>query len=285
MSADPDPAELAPSRDPAAYGRRPLFTAGFFAWVLVCVLCVGAGVAIGRFGLTAAPSAKPETPALETPRAAPVAPALAAVAPPANPASAAAEDDTALVARVGRLEAASGHANAAAAQALGAAALSQASQGPAPFEADLAAYQRLAPGDANLVALAPLAARGAPSRATLGSALPDLLAQASIAAHHPAKDASLIARAAALLARVVIVRHVDPAAPGVDGVLARAEDAADAGDLESAVAGLEALPPAARAPLDAWLAAAHRRLEIDRRVEALRAEALAALAQSGGVRS
>ena len=48
MSVAPDPAELAPSRDPAAYGRRPLFTAGFFVWVLLCLVCLAIGGVAGR---------------------------------------------------------------------------------------------------------------------------------------------------------------------------------------------------------------------------------------------
>ena len=285
MSAAPDPAELAPSRDLAAYGRRPLFSTTFVVWVLACVLCVAIGMAIGRFALRVAPSPKPEPVALESPRPATVAPALASLAQPVAAPQAPGDNDSALSNRVGKLEAASSHETAAAVQALGAAALSQAALGSAPFAADVAAYQQLAPGDPDLAALAPLAARGAPSRATLAAALPDLLAQASVAAHHPTKDASLIARAAALLARVVIVRHVDPGAPGVDGVLARAEAAADSGDLETAAADLATLPPVVRTPLEPWLAAAARRIDIDRHIEALRADALGALAHSKGAPS
>ncbi len=46
MSALPDPAELAPSRDPAAYGRARILSPTFWAMMSLCVLCVLAGVAI-----------------------------------------------------------------------------------------------------------------------------------------------------------------------------------------------------------------------------------------------
>jgi len=46
-----------------------------------------------------------------------------------------------------------------------------AAQSAAPFDLDLAAYQRLAPDDPDLRALAPLAARGAPSRSRAMSLL------------------------------------------------------------------------------------------------------------------
>ena len=184
--------------------------------------------------------------------------------------------------RVSRLESSVGRADQAAAAALAAAALSDAAQGAGPFDADLVPFQRLMPGSANLGALAPLAARGAPSRAMLAADLPQLASLASVAAHRPQKDEGFLSRVAAAVARVVIIRRIDPNAPGSDGLLAKAEGQASAGDLEGAVATLDRLSPAARAPLADWMASAQRRLEIDRRIAALRAEALAALAQSHG---
>ena len=46
MTALPDPADLAPSRDPADYGRRGLFSVSFWAMMALCVLCVLAGAAV-----------------------------------------------------------------------------------------------------------------------------------------------------------------------------------------------------------------------------------------------
>jgi len=279
MSAAPDPSDLAPSRDPAAYGKRPLFTASFFAWAVLCVICVLAGAALGRFGVPRM-AAKPEAPAAAAPGPAPsaAAPALTLAAPPVLSPSPPPAGDQGLSDRVARLEQASGHADMAAVDALAAASLSVAAEGAAPFDQDVAAYERLAPGDPDLQALLPLAASGAPSRAALAAAFPDLAAKAAMAARAPDPNASFLARLWGALGQVVIVRRVDPAGPGIDGLLTRAEDQAAAGDLAAAVQSVQALPPKARAPLTDWLAAAQRRLEIDRRIGALRARALAALA-------
>src|ERR1700722_5634415 len=97
----PAPAELAPSRDPAAYGRRPLFTSGFFVWVLLCLACLAIGGVAGRVGFPAEPAAKPEA---ARPAAGPRAPSVAPpptasapmVAPPAGAAAASNGTDAAL---------------------------------------------------------------------------------------------------------------------------------------------------------------------------------------------
>ncbi len=282
MSALPDPAELAPSRDPAAYGRRPVFTPTFFAWISLCVLCLAAGWAVARFGVQLTPAARIEPTAPEAatraPALAPTAPTPPVTAPPAQAQSDGSAVD-ALAARVARLEASSNHGADAAAAALAAADLSEAAQSSSPFSQDLAAYQRLMPASPDLAALAPLAAKGAPSRAELVASLPDAASAASAAAHQPAKDAGVFSRIAGWIGRVVIIRRVDPRAPGVDGALARAQAQAAGGDLEGAVAGLAKLTGPARAAMADWLDAAQRRLEIDRRIAAIRAGALADLAQ------
>jgi hypothetical protein len=282
MSASPDPAELAPSRDPAAYGRRRLFTGGFAGWLILCVICLVGGAAIGRFVLPMPETPAPPAPAEPAPRAGPIAAVPSAATPPgqarlATPAPA--DDDTALSARVARLEGASGRVSDAAAEALAAAALSTAAAGPAPFDQDLAAYARLAPGDPDLAALAPLAAHGAPSRAALAAAFPDLASAAAAASRTPGKDAGYLARLWSVIGRVVIVRNVDPNGGGVDGLLARAEAAAAGGDLATAVRLTGDLPPGGRAALAEWRAAAERRIEIDKLIDQLRARALAGLAQ------
>jgi hypothetical protein len=282
MSVAPDPAELAPSRDPAAYGRRPLFTAGFFVWVLLCLACLAIGGVAGRFAFPAESAAKPE---IATPEA-PARPPSTVVAPPANgpmiapPASAAAASsgsDAALADRVARLETTASRRTEAAAETLAAASLSVAAQGAAPFDRDLAAYERLAPDDPDLRALAPLAARGAPSRAILAATLPDFAAAAVVAVREPARNAGFFTKLWALIGKVVIVRKVDPSGTGVDGLLARAQGQASSGDLEDAVQTLQRLPPAARGQLADWLAAADRRIEIDQHIAAVRARALADL--------
>ncbi|HEX3917733.1 MAG TPA: hypothetical protein VHW60_10375 [Caulobacteraceae bacterium] len=283
MSAAPDSTDLAPSRDPAAYGRRPLFGRGFVVAAALCVICVLGGVIFGHFGLQeAAPpaadaSAAPAAPApsrIITP--VPIPPPIPAVTPLVvpNPIGSA---DQALSDRITRLETAGARIDNVAARALAAASLSAAAETAAPFDQDLAAYDRLAPGDPDLAALRPLAPGGALSRAALAASFPDLAAQAAMSARQPDDDAGLMDKLWAALSRVVIVRHVDPAAPGVDGLLARAEDEAAAGDIATAAASVRALPPRARAPFAEWLTAADRRIAIDRDIADLRARALADL--------
>jgi len=278
MSAAPDPAELAPSRDPAAYGRRPLSATGLLTGLVLCLVCLAIGAAVGRFGLPAQLAPTPQLSA--EPPARPVSlapPPPVASAPMTAPPASGGAGDSALSDRVARLETASTRQSQAAAQALAAASLSVAAQGSAPFDHDLAAYEALAPGDPDLRALVPLAARGAPSRAALAAALPDVAAAVVEAARTPPADADFLAKFWAMIGRVVIVRNVDPAAPGVDGVLARAQAEASAGDLDDAVQTLQRLPPAARAEVADWRAAANRRLEIDQRIAAIRSRAVAAL--------
>lgn len=283
MSLAPDQAELAPSRDPAAYGRRRLFTAGFFAWIVVCVICIGIGAAIGRFGLAAGP-AKSESaaPSALDAHPSPVRAAATPALPPpaASPAPTTAADSSALAERVARLEASAARANDAAAEALAASALSAAAEGSGPFDRDLAVYGRLAPGDPDLRALAPLAALGAPSRAALATSFPDFASAAAAAARQPAHDANFLDKVIGRLAEVVIIRRVGPGATGVDGVLFKAQSEAAAGDLDGAVGTLSALPPSAAAPLARWTDAAKRRVEIDQRIAQVRARALASLAQA-----
>ena len=129
MSAAPDPAELAPSRDPAAYGRRPLFTTGVLVWLLLCLACLAIGAAAGRFGFPAEPAAKPEASLPDAaPRSAALAAAPSASAPlTAPPSSAGATTstgaDTALVDRVARVEGAASRQTQAAGETLAAASL------------------------------------------------------------------------------------------------------------------------------------------------------------------
>jgi len=199
-------------------------------------------------------------------------------APPTPPAGA---DSAALADRVARLESAASQTDDAAAKALAAAALSVAAEGSAPFDQDLAVFGRLAPGDPDLRALAPLAAMGAPSRAALAASFPDFASAAAAAAHQPPHDADFLAKVIGRLEQVVIIRRVGPGATGVDAVLYKAQGEAASGDLDSAIAALSALPPAAAAPLARWTDAAKRRIEIDQRIAQVRARALAGLSHAG----
>jgi hypothetical protein len=92
-------------------------------------------------------------------------------------------------------------------------------------------------------------------------------------------------RAFYAFSRVVSVRRTDTQGVGPDAVLAGAERKADDGDLEGAVALLDTLPEPARARLSAWREKAVRRIEIDRHIAGLRAQAIANLAQAQGAAS
>jgi hypothetical protein len=280
MTAAPDPAELAPSRDPAAYGRRRILTPAFWAMISLAVLCILAGMAIVslapsfRSARTAA-SAPPPALAPAPPQS--PAPSLAAAEPP-PPATLPAPEIAALEGRIERIEAGQGRLIEAAAAALAASALGDAAQGPAPFAGELAAYQRLLPASPGARALAPLAAQGAPTRAALAAQLADIGAAIATAARAPGKNASVLDQLLYAVSRVVTVRRIDETGGGPDAALARAERRARGGDLEGALAALQTLPASTRSgPLRAWREAAARRLAIDRDVAAVRQEAMAAL--------
>jgi hypothetical protein len=270
-----DPAELAPTRDPAAYVRRPLLTGGFWVMMVFCGLCLLAAAAVVVLGPRLAPVR----------RVASVAAAPAATPPSTPPALQAATPITApatsdLAGRVQRLESTQARALNAASAAIAASALGEAAARPTPFTADLTAVARVLPASPDAMALAALAQQGAPTRAALATQLAELAGEVSTAARAPGKDASFMDRAFYAFSRVVSVRRVDTHATGADAVLARAENAASDGNLEGAVAMLDTLPDTARDRLAPWREKAMRRIEIDRRVAALRAQAIANLAQA-----
>ncbi|WP_421933799.1 COG4223 family protein [Phenylobacterium sp.] len=291
MSIAPDPVELSAPRDPASYGRSRLMGPGFWALIAFGVLCILAGFGISRFGPQLFP-VKPAAPA-----------SAAAVAPGAAPASGPAPVEAALplaaetpppptseavirlTERIDALEAEQSRTAEAAASALAAAALMEAAQTSRPFADELAALDAVSPPSAELRALRRIAERGAPSRAALAASFPDYAARAAGAARAPGEGAGLGARLAAALSRVVTLRQVgDVPGTGIDALLARAERQVEEGDLDHALKTLDGLPPAGRDAIAPWRAAAENRADIDRRVSAVRVQALedlARLARSG----
>jgi len=274
MNTVKDSAELAPTRNPSAYARRPVLSGVFWVMMAFCALCLLAAAAVVILGPKLAPVRKIAAVApAAAPAPAPAQPQPAQVAPAAP---VAASD---LTARVQRLETGQTRIVDAAAGALAAASLSDAASGPGPFGADLAAVARLLPGSPDALALAPLAQEGAPTRAALAAELTDIGGQVAAAARTPGID-----QAAYAFSRVVTIRRIDGGASGADAALARAERAAEDGDLEHAVSALDALPDATKSVLAPWRDRAERRMEIDRRIAAIRSQAMAnlAAAQSGG---
>ncbi|MHB8530152.1 MAG: COG4223 family protein [Caulobacteraceae bacterium] len=279
MSALPDPAELAPSRDPAAYGRRRLLSPTFWAMMSLSVLCVLAGVAIVSFAPRLFRTSAPAPAAAPLPEAAPPATSPPSPAPaPTSEAGAASVGEIAdLDGRVRRLETGQQRALAAAAEALAAASLGQAAAGPRPFADDLLAAERALPASPDLIALRSVARIGAPSRPALAAEFADLAARASAAARRPGREASVVDQIAYAISQVIDIRRVDGSGGGADAVIAKAQRRADDGDLEGAVALVQTLPAPAREPLGPWLAQARNRIVIDRHVAALRDEAVADL--------
>lgn len=284
MSPPPDAPELSAPKDPAEYRPKPLLGFTFWAMIVLMLLCVLAGVAIADFGPRLLGPKTPSKPAALEPAAAGVEPASAAPpsqAAPVQPLAPAAPspDVSRLNARVANLESQQAHASQAAAAALAASVVVEASQGTGPFADELASLRAISPPSPELVALARLAPQGAPSRTALAVSFPDYAARATVAARAPAPKAGLGAKIVYELSRVVTLRRVgDAAQDGTDEILARAERQVDDGDLDRALRTLDRLPAGARDAMSPWRARAERRAEIDRNASALRARALQALA-------
>jgi len=278
--------------DPAAYRKKGAGAGFWFA-----IIFAGLGAALALFAWLAlprllAPANGPETPAAARPfslaRPAPPAPepatAALAVAPP--PMTDTATDDAGdLEARVARVENDQRRASGAAAAALAAASLAEAAQGSAPFADELAALSGVLPASPDARALQQVAVFGAPTRAALSAEFPSAAGKAAVAARARAQGDGLLGQISHGLAAIVTIRRVDSVSgDGPDAVLARAEALVVDGDLAGAFAELDKLPEGAREAIAPWRARAQRRLEVDRRVSAIRAAALQDLTLAAGKR-
>ena len=189
----------------------------------------------------------------------------------------------ALSARIDRLEAAQARSARAASAAVAAAALADAAATSRPFAAELDNLERLAPGAA-VAGLRPLAATGASTRAALAAEFPEVAARAASASRVAAADSSLVARATAALGALFTLRRIDDLSGQTpDAVLARAERRVADGDLEGALQQLAALPPGGQAATADWRERARRRVEVERRIAALRSAALRDLSAEGAL--
>jgi hypothetical protein len=204
MSLAPQPAELSAPRDPAAY--RP----GRAAWLWPAVGFGLSGLVLGVFlalfvsGLNKAPA--PDTPPPAPPAAEPLETAAPPPVAPAPTAVGAVSGD--LEGRIAALEQDRRRTAQAAAAALSAAALIEASQGSAPFAEELAALSAAAPDTPELRGLRGLAEAGAPSRAALAGSFPEAAARAAAAAHDPGDSAAWGERIGHVLSRVISIRRV-----------------------------------------------------------------------------
>ncbi|MGR4865444.1 COG4223 family protein [Caulobacter sp. LARHSG274] len=284
MNAAPDPADIAAPQDPALYARRHVLGPGFWALIAFGVICVAAGAGLARFGPTWFAGGK--APAAAEPPPAAAAPPARLDPPPAVPPQARAEpaptqDVARLEGRVAQLEAGQQRALDAAAAALAAATLADAAGTSRPFADELSSLERVLPLSPDLRGLARLAQDGAPTRAGLAAAFEALSARAAVAGRAPGRDADFLAKLRHALSSIVSIRQVASTQGSTpDAVLNRAQKLLNEGDVEGGLAALEPLPASAQTVLASWRAAAERRVEIDRHVAAIRADALAGLAEA-----
>ena len=286
MTLAPDPVESDAPRDPALYGRRRLLGPGFWALIAFGIVCVATGAALARFGPTWFSGAKPPPAAQQTvgssatsAHAGPVQPLLggphaAVVSPPAS------ENVARLEGRVVVLEAGQQRALDAAGAALAAATLADVADGARPFAEQLAGLERVLPPSPELRALARLARDGAPTRAGLADDFETVASRAAVAARDPGRNADFLARLRHALSSIVSIRQVGSTQGDTpDAILGRAQRSLNEGDIEGALAALQNLPAPAQTVLAPWRVAAERRVEIDRHIAAVRADALAGLVQ------
>jgi hypothetical protein len=185
---------------------------------------------------------------------------------------------TALQARVAALEAGQTRTVNAAAAALAAASLAEATQGSGPFDAELAALERLMPLSAEVRALKPFAEGGAPSRAALAAEFDAAAAKASLAARDPGETGGFLERLRHALSSIVSIRQVgSTTGDAPDAVLARADAAVAEGDIPGALTLLRGLPPTAAQAMAPWQSRALQRVAVDRQVAAIRSRALSDL--------
>ena len=289
MTLAPDPVESNAPRDPALYARRRLLGPGFWALIAFGIICVAAGAALARFGPTWFTGAK-SPPAIQQPAASPPPTQTGTVQPsPYAPSGAvavppmASEDVAQLEGRVAVLETGQQRTLDVAGAALAAATLADAARTARPFAEALAGLERVLPLSPDLRALAGLAQDGAPTRAGLAVEFETLAARAAVAARDPGRNADFLARLRHALSSIVSIRQVGSTQGGMpDAVLSRAQNLLNEGDVEGALTALEGLPAAAQTVLAPWRAAAERRVEIDRHIAAIRADALAGLLQATG---
>jgi hypothetical protein len=298
MTDAPEPAELAAPdlpRDPAEYAAsRPRLPLSFWLMIAFGVVCVLAGVVIGRFGARlfpvkpAAESAAPaQTSAADSPYAPP--PALAAtpsgapITSPTAPSGPAPAAVAALNGRIDQLVQNQRRSASAAGAALAASELGEAAQSSRPFADQLAALDPILPDSSALRTLRPLAAQQTPSRAALAADFAVEADHVAVASRAPPKGSGLIKRLLHTLTAVLTIRRVDKLTGDTpDAVLARAQRQVDDGDLEDALTTLNDLPPAGREAIAAWRVRAARRVEIDRLIAAIRQGAAQDLAEASG---
>lgn len=142
--------------------------------------------------------------------------------------------------------------------------LIRASATTSPFVAELQALGALMPSAPEVALLAPIARRGAPSRAELSVRFSDMASQA-IAAENSVRSASWLGGLWNSMTNLIVVRRVGYR-KGTDSqsILARSEALLKQGDLAGAIVQLNPLKGAALSASKFWLGDAQARLTIER---------------------
>lgn len=168
-----------------------------------------------------------------------------------------------------------------AALALAAAGLERAADGGAPFRRELDAVEALTGTNDTITALKPLAGAGVATLARLVQSF-DATASRIVTAATAAQGNGLMERFIAGARTMVRVRPAGPVSGDSAGaIVARAEARLKHGDLDGAVAELEALTAAPANAAADWMARARARLAADRLIDTLNQRATADLAGRG----
>jgi hypothetical protein len=150
-------------------------------------------------------------------------------------------------------------------------AASEAARASGPFEQAHSALAALLPNDPNVAALAPLARTGAPTRTELRDRFARLDNEIIRAANQAQAGAGFWGRIQAMLAQWIVIRRAG-GGDTPEGMVERAEQYLAADRLDDAIEELNRLPPAPKRVAQPWINDAARRLEIDRRIAAIRQE-------------
>lgn len=162
-------------------------------------------------------------------------------------------------------------ASEAARAAFAVAAAADASSHSGPFEETVVSLQALLPNDPNVAALAPLARVGAPTRIELRDSFSRIDEDIIRAAQQSQAGAGFWGRIQAALAQWIIIRRAGEGDTPA-GVVERAQLALNGDNLAAAIEELNHLTGAPKRVAQPWINDAQRRLDIDRRLAAIRTE-------------
>jgi hypothetical protein len=163
--------------------------------------------------------------------------------------------------------------------ATAAAALVSAMERGVPFKAELAAVKALGADPKLSATLEPFASTGVPAGSALVRELVLLIPSLREAVGEGRRDGNFLDKLAASAEKLVRIRRLEEEVAGTDpaAIVARIEVKAAQGDIAGAHVEMAQLPPAARAPAQAWMEKAQTRATAIEASRRLNAEALASL--------